>query len=78
MGVPNNTLKYGHDFVNVPGGIYTESQVYDRTNHLTGGQNPAGGNVGFLDGHTEWRTFDPFIENGSAVPRYGTSPGFFW
>jgi prepilin-type N-terminal cleavage/methylation domain-containing protein/prepilin-type processing-associated H-X9-DG protein len=29
-----------------------------RTSHLTGAM-PSGGNVGMLDGHVEWRTFNP-------------------
>jgi prepilin-type N-terminal cleavage/methylation domain-containing protein/prepilin-type processing-associated H-X9-DG protein len=78
MGVPRNNTKYGRDFENVPGGIYSEAQVYDRTSHLISDEEPAGGNVGFLDGHTEWRSFNPDMQNGVAVPRYGNSPGFFW
>ncbi|MBN1973874.1 MAG: type II secretion system protein [Sedimentisphaerales bacterium] len=78
MGVPASNQKYGRDFVNVPGGIYTSDRVYDRTNHLEKGKDPVGGNIGFLDGHTEWRAFNPEIRNGAAVPRYGNSPGFFW
>jgi prepilin-type N-terminal cleavage/methylation domain-containing protein/prepilin-type processing-associated H-X9-DG protein len=78
MGVPASGTMYGREFESVPGGIYTQSQVYDRTNHLVKHDQPAGGNVGFLDGHTEWRGFDPDIQNGVALPRYADSPGFFW
>jgi prepilin-type N-terminal cleavage/methylation domain-containing protein len=78
MGVPQSNAKYGRNFGQVPGGIWGESQVYDRTSHLKSDQEPYGGNVGFLDSHVEWRSFNPDIENGVAVPRYGNIPAFFW
>ncbi len=78
MGVPQPTAKYGRNFGQVPGGIWAESQVYDQTSHLKSDEEPAGGNIGFLDGHVEWRVFNPDIENGAAVPRFGNTPGFFW
>jgi prepilin-type N-terminal cleavage/methylation domain-containing protein/prepilin-type processing-associated H-X9-DG protein len=52
---------------------------YVGTNHVRGG-NPTGGNIGFLDGHLEWRRFNPDIDpNGVAVPRYRSGEAFyFW
>ena len=78
MGVPQSGTKYGRNFGQVPGGIWSQSQVYDQTSHLKNDQEPAGGNIGFLDGHVEWRAFEPEIRNGVALPRFGSSPGFFW
>ena len=79
MGQNQNNTKYGYNFERVPGGIWGESQVYDRTSHLVSDQVPAGGNVGFLDGHTEWRPFNPDLEDdGTAIPRYRMGPAFFW
>ena len=78
MGIPQNNTKYGREFESVPGGIYQQSGVYDRSSHLVSNQEPAGGNIGFLDGHGEWRPFDPLVENGVAAPRYANNPGFFW
>ena len=78
MGIPRSNTKYGREFEDVPGGIYGQHQVYDRTSHLKNHEQPAGGNIGFLHGHNEWRQFEPDIENGVALPRYGNSPGFFW
>jgi prepilin-type N-terminal cleavage/methylation domain-containing protein/prepilin-type processing-associated H-X9-DG protein len=78
MGSPSSGTKYGREFQNVAGGILTQHGVYDRTSHLVNHEEPAGGNIGFLDGHTEWRHFEPDIQNGVALPRYGDSPGFFW
>ena len=78
QNLPNS--KYGFDFQDVQGGIWTESQVYDRTSHLVTNQQPAGGNIGYLDGHTAWNPFRPDLEdNGHAIPRWqGNSPAFFW
>ncbi len=81
MGVSKTGSKYGMDFANVPGGIFSEHGVYDRTSHLKGDDEPIGGNVSFMDAHVEWRKFDPDINgNGIAVGRYGGngSPSFFW
>jgi len=80
MGVPRSGTKYGRNFGQVQGGIYSQSRVYDQTSHLKNDYEPRGGNIGFLDGHTEWRHFNPDIQNGVAVPRYPPSgnPGFFW
>ena len=78
MGVRATGKKYGRNFVEVPGGIYAQSQVYDRTSHLKGEVEPIGGNIGFLEGHVEWRPFKPEMASGVAVPRFGDAPGFFW
>jgi prepilin-type N-terminal cleavage/methylation domain-containing protein/prepilin-type processing-associated H-X9-DG protein len=82
MSVRQNGTLYGLNFALIPGGIYQQYRVYDRTSHLKSDEEPLGGNIGFLDGHTEWRHFKPEIEDGVAVPRYGNntaaSPGFFW
>ena len=79
MGFTSNNpdAKYGRNFGQVAGGIYGQSGVYDSSSHLKNDFEPTGGNIGFLDGHGEWRPFDPEIENGVAVPRYG-NPGYFW
>jgi prepilin-type processing-associated H-X9-DG protein len=78
MGDPQSGTKYGRNFGQVPGGIYSQSGVYDQTSHLRDDFEPRGGNIGFLDGHVSWRAFDPDIQDGVAVPRYGNTPGFFW
>jgi prepilin-type N-terminal cleavage/methylation domain-containing protein/prepilin-type processing-associated H-X9-DG protein len=77
MGAARAGTRYGYTFSQVAGGIYSESQVYDQTSHLKG-DDPLGGNVGFLDGHTEWRRFEPEMEGGVAMPRYDGPPAFFW
>ena len=78
MGIPQSNTKYGREFESIPGGIYSQTGIYDRSSHLVSNQEPAGGNIGFLDGHGEWRPFNPEMNNGVAVPRYANNPGFFW
>lgn len=80
MGTPDPSKKFGREFVDVHGGIWTQSGVSDGTSHVARGGIPAGGNVAFMDGHVQWRAFDPDINNNRAVARYesGGSPGFFW
>jgi prepilin-type N-terminal cleavage/methylation domain-containing protein len=78
MGIPDSDLKYGRNFQDVPGGIYGRWGVYDRSSHIKSAEEPLGENIGFLDGHTQWLKWNPYIEDGVAVPRYGQSPGFYW
>ncbi|MBN1361787.1 MAG: type II secretion system protein [Sedimentisphaerales bacterium] len=81
MGQPAPGEKYGRNFATITaGGIYSQTggTVSERSSHLTGGGMPIGGNIGFLDGHTEWRKFEPDLDNGNAMPRAGDNPGFFW
>jgi prepilin-type processing-associated H-X9-DG protein len=67
-------ISVNEKFAEVPGGIYSQSTIYDRTNHLKTATEPWGGNIGFLDGHVAWR---PFKDMGK---RYGGngSPIFWW
>ena len=78
MGQPESNTRYGWNFAEVQGGIFNEDGVYDQTSHLKSAEEPAGSNIGFLDAHVEWRHFEPDVENGVAVPRYGDARGFFW
>jgi prepilin-type N-terminal cleavage/methylation domain-containing protein len=82
MGAPggNPPPPYKRNFGEIQGGIFKPPlYVYDQTSHLKTIYEPRGGNVGFLDAHTEWRRFEPDIgTNGVATPRYGNNPGFFW
>ena len=78
LGSRQNNTKYGYNFGEVRGGIFTRHQVYDTSSHLKSTDEPTGGNIGFLDSHTEWRPFDPEMDGDVAVPRYGTATSFFW
>jgi prepilin-type processing-associated H-X9-DG protein len=45
------------DFSKAQGGCWDRWQVLDRSNHLKGGSTPTGGNIAFVDGHVQWRSF---------------------
>jgi prepilin-type processing-associated H-X9-DG protein len=63
------------------GGVHGRCpSLYDRTNHLKGGR-PEGGNVMFLDGHTQWRQFSQMEVRWCPSCATATSPGsepYFW
>jgi prepilin-type N-terminal cleavage/methylation domain-containing protein/prepilin-type processing-associated H-X9-DG protein len=59
-------------FVEVRGGLYGRWQLFDRTNHISRGKNPDGGNIMFLDGHLEWRRFSDMED------RYVVPPHHWW
>ncbi|MBI9016367.1 MAG: DUF1559 domain-containing protein [Phycisphaerae bacterium] len=44
-------------FTQVQGGAWNVWKIYDRTNHLVNGEQPAGGNTLYVDGHVSWRNF---------------------
>jgi prepilin-type N-terminal cleavage/methylation domain-containing protein/prepilin-type processing-associated H-X9-DG protein len=74
--VTDATLSTGPDantasFDQVPGGLWVMCRLYDRTNHLKK-RKPEGGNILFLDGHTEWRPFN------EMQMRYGSASPYFW
>jgi prepilin-type N-terminal cleavage/methylation domain-containing protein len=79
LGTRQTGKKWGYNFTEVAGGIYTNHQVYDKTSHVNGKGEPVGQNVGYLDGHADWRKFNPDVTaDGTAVARYHTAPAFFW
>jgi len=49
----NYNQRYTYNYVDVAGGFY----LHHISPHLKG-TAPAGGNIGFKDGHAEWRKFD--------------------
>jgi prepilin-type processing-associated H-X9-DG protein len=61
------------NYVDIPGG-------YPKAHHLSAHLNgliPAGGNLGMLDGHVEWRAFDLMQKRtDSSTP--GSGPAFYW
>jgi prepilin-type N-terminal cleavage/methylation domain-containing protein/prepilin-type processing-associated H-X9-DG protein len=58
-------------FDRVAGGLYGMCGLYDRTNHMNG-TRPDGGNILFVDGHTQWRPF------GEMQMRYTVPPYHWW
>ena len=66
------------------GGIWGSYQIYDTSNHLRG-RRSEGGNVLFLDGHTQWRNFSEMQVRwcqGCTSPTVsiiaGNSEPYFW
>jgi len=69
----------------VAGGTLDQVSLYDRTSHLKNDAQPSGMNIGFLDGHVEWRHFNPLWESPEyeqaddiPKPRYGSNRRFWW
>jgi prepilin-type N-terminal cleavage/methylation domain-containing protein/prepilin-type processing-associated H-X9-DG protein len=89
-GAPDANKKWGYNFLEVKGYPYSQpgnnlpvGVAFDRTNHVDGAGLPVGGNIGFLDGHGEWRKFNPDLktDNKTALPRWSSSDNaasFFW
>jgi len=72
LGQEDTKTKHGYNFGEITvGGSWTEGGFIDRTSHLKSDEEPRGGNVGFLDGHIEWRPWT------GMKNRYG-SPTFWW
>jgi prepilin-type processing-associated H-X9-DG protein len=59
-----------YNYTDIVGG-YVKHHISPHLN----GKIPAGGNVGMLDGHTEWRAFQKMI---SRVDAGSGSPVFWW
>jgi prepilin-type processing-associated H-X9-DG protein len=67
-GTGENNPAYNYNYVNIVGGY----PLPHLTAHLAG-RFPAGGNLGMLDGHVEWRKF------ADMTPRtVSASPTFWW
>ena len=73
VGQQQQNLKYGYNFGTITsGGTWAGEQIYDSSNHLRSSEEPRGGNIGFLDGHVEWRDFRDMER------RWGSNISFFW
>jgi len=62
------------NFAEVGGGLGAWG-IWDRTNHLIDMSKPAGGNMGFVDGHVAWRDF---AEMECRVGGTGWVPLHYW
>lgn len=63
------------DWTEIDGGYYIPPNTSDKKPHTTAHLNgllPAGGNVGFKDGHVKWRRF------ADMQPRAQSGIGFWW
>ena len=64
------------------GGIHARCPyIFDRTNHLKGNR-PDGGNIMFLDGHTQWRNFSEmqlrWCPSCTSTVTLGAGTYFWW
>jgi len=66
------------NFVDVVGGLYSQHQIYDRTNHLRRGDRPEGANIVFLDAHQEWRNFTEMQYRFSPGGTDNVAPYHWW
>jgi len=71
---PSQTKKYTYDYDDISTGSYMKHHM---TPHLRG-RFPAGGNIGMLDGHCEWRKFVDMTYRGYGGPPPGACPVFWW
>jgi len=72
-------LTGGYHYTDVPGGYLNGAKPH-LTPHMKGSL-PAGGNLGMLDGHVEWRRFEKMSvrANGIAWPSGNSScPTYWW
>jgi prepilin-type N-terminal cleavage/methylation domain-containing protein/prepilin-type processing-associated H-X9-DG protein len=69
------------NFTEIRGGSMTKYELFDSTNHLTKRTFPAsspsyfipdGGNIGYADGHVDWKSFDKMLH------RLTLGPWFWW
>ncbi len=70
-GAAGSRKEYNFGLISV-GGMFGGEKIYDRTSHLKDDYTPLGGNIGFLDSHVSWRSWEKMEK------RYNESPAFFW
>lgn len=61
-----------NDYVDIPGGFMQNNLIYPSVSPHLQGNLPAGGNLGFKDGHVAWR---PFTQ---MTPRTAQGTVFWW
>ncbi len=69
-----NLSQDGVNFTSIPGGFGFNGVLYPHLCPHLDGTFPAGGNVGMLDGHVEWRPFKQMQIRTTA----GMLPYFYW
>lgn len=62
----------GNNYSSINGGFQQNGKVYPHLSPHLKGTVPAGGDVGYKDGHAEWRKFNVM------VPRTSGAPYFWW
>jgi prepilin-type N-terminal cleavage/methylation domain-containing protein/prepilin-type processing-associated H-X9-DG protein len=59
------------NFIQSKAGLWERFQTYDTSNHIFKSSYPLGANVGFADGHVDWRRFSD-MERRSMQDQYPT------
>lgn len=62
----------GNNYTSISGGFMQNNVVYPHVSAHLKGKIPSGGNVGFKDGHAQWRKFE------TMVPRTAAGTVFWW
>jgi prepilin-type N-terminal cleavage/methylation domain-containing protein/prepilin-type processing-associated H-X9-DG protein len=76
----NDPTKVGsYQWKDITGGLYWPAGTlfHHRTSHLKGNA-PAGGNIGMLDGHVEWRKFNVMLPRTNPSVNGVPIPVFWW
>jgi prepilin-type processing-associated H-X9-DG protein len=72
----NDPTKVGsYKWAGIQGGLGTA--LLHQTSHLNG-KLPAGGNIGMLDGHVEWRKFAVMVPRSNPTANGVSIPVFWW
>lgn len=66
-----------YTYINAGGLPLMNPPIIQRTTHLEGNL-PAGGNILFVDGHVEWRTWREMYNNGNPQLYFGANPIFIF
>jgi prepilin-type N-terminal cleavage/methylation domain-containing protein len=72
----SDARRYFYNYTKIVGGVTANTGMAHLSPHLKG-NFPAGGNVGFKDGHVEWRKFDAMHQRVDPA-KAGSNPAFWW
>ena len=67
-------IESGQRLPGIPGGFMVNNKTYPHVSPHLSGSLPSGGDVGFKDGHAQWRKFNAMIPRTKP----GDVPVFWW
>ena len=76
-GQNNPKQAASYQWIGIPSGYNVPGWTGHRTSHLNGAL-PAGGNLGMLDGHVEWRSFTNMTSQVVPSVNGALIPSFWW
>ncbi len=77
IGQKNPKQVASYQWTGIRGGFNPPGWPGHRTSHLDA-TLPAGGNLGMLDGHVEWRSFTNMTSHSANAVNGVPIPGFWW